>query len=108
MTALFRTGVIAGAVAMLVAPAAWAQKVDGPEVQWKIATWGKPRAFTSGIETIRDYVKEKTGGKFNITIGYSTFGGEREILDILSAGAYTHTYASVGFNGFAPLRAVCI
>lgn len=91
MTARFRTGVIAGAVALLVAPAAWAQKVDGPEVQWKIATWGKPRAFTTGIETIRDYVKEKTGGKFNITIGYSTFGGEREILDILSAGGLQAT-----------------
>lgn len=27
---------------------------------------------------------------------------------ILSTGAYTTTYASVGFNGFAPLAAVCI
>jgi ornithine decarboxylase len=33
---------------------------------------------------------------------------EGDRVDILSAGAYTHTYASVGFNGFAPLRAVCI
>src|SRR5690606_9492683 len=70
---------------------AWAQKVDGPEVNWKIATWGKPRAFTTGIETIRDYMKERTGGKFNIVIGYSTFGGEREILDILSAGGLQAT-----------------
>ncbi len=28
-------------------------------------------------------------------------------IQILSAGAYTYTYSSVGFNGFAPLRAVC-
>ena len=28
--------------------------------------------------------------------------GDRLLL--LSAGAYTTTYASVGFNGFAPLR----
>ncbi len=28
-------------------------------------------------------------------------------VQILSAGAYTHTYSSVGFNGFSPLRAVC-
>ncbi len=27
---------------------------------------------------------------------------------ILSTGAYTTTYASVGFNGFPPLRAICI
>jgi ornithine decarboxylase len=29
-------------------------------------------------------------------------------IQILSAGAYTHTYSSVGFNGFSPLQAVCI
>ena len=33
---------------------------------------------------------------------------EGDCLQILSAGAYTHTYASVGFNGFPPLRTVCI
>jgi ornithine decarboxylase len=25
-------------------------------------------------------------------------------IEILSAGAYTATYASIGFNGFPPLR----
>ncbi len=29
-------------------------------------------------------------------------------VDILSAGAYTASYASVGFNGFPPLRTYCI
>jgi ornithine decarboxylase len=29
-------------------------------------------------------------------------------LQILSAGAYTYTYCSVGFNGFSPLRVVCV
>jgi ornithine decarboxylase len=29
-------------------------------------------------------------------------------VEILSAGAYTASYASVGFNGFAPLRTYCI
>lgn len=86
-----RTGIAAAAAALLATPAAWAQSVDGPKVDWKIATWGKPRAFTAGIEKMRDYVKERTGGKFNITIGYSTFGGEREILDILSGGGLQAT-----------------
>lgn len=27
---------------------------------------------------------------------------------IMGAGAYTATYASVGFNGFAPLETVCV
>jgi len=33
---------------------------------------------------------------------------EGDRVDILSAGAYTHTYAAVGFNGFPPLTAVAI
>jgi ornithine decarboxylase len=31
-----------------------------------------------------------------------------DTVDILSAGAYTTTYSSVGFNGLAPLAAYCI
>lgn len=33
---------------------------------------------------------------------------EGDRLQILSAGAYSHTYASVGFNGIPPLRAHCL
>ena len=29
-------------------------------------------------------------------------------IDFLSAGAYTASYASVEFNGFAPIRTYCI
>lgn len=79
------------AAAALFGASAQAQTVDGPEVEWKLATWGKPRAFTSGIEALAKHVKERTGGKFNITIGYSTFGGEREILDILNSGGLQMT-----------------
>jgi ornithine decarboxylase len=31
-----------------------------------------------------------------------------DFVDILSAGAYTHTYSAVAFNGFVPLTAVAI
>ena len=79
------------AAAALFAVPAQAQTVDGPKVDWKLATWGKPRAFTSGIETLAKHVKERTGGKFNITIGYSTFGNEKEILDILNSGGLQMT-----------------
>jgi TRAP-type C4-dicarboxylate transport system substrate-binding protein len=74
------------AAALVAAPAAWAQTVEGPKVEWKLATWGKPRAFTAGIELLAKHVAERTGGRFTIIIGYGTFGGERELLDILSAG----------------------
>jgi ornithine decarboxylase len=30
------------------------------------------------------------------------------MVDILSAGAYTTTYSSVGFNGFPPLAEHCV
>jgi TRAP-type C4-dicarboxylate transport system substrate-binding protein len=79
------------AAALSTAPAAWAQAVEGPKVDWKLATWGKPRAFTAGVELLAKHVAERTGGKFTITIGYGTFGGEKELLDILSSGALQMT-----------------
>lgn len=83
---------LAAAVAALCgATGAVAQVVDGPKVEWKLATWGKPRAFTAGIELLAKHVAERSGGKFTITIGFGTFGGEREILDILSAGGLQMT-----------------
>jgi TRAP-type C4-dicarboxylate transport system substrate-binding protein len=84
-----RIAIAAGAAAaVLAAPAAaWAQTVDGPKVDWKLATWGKPRAFTAGVELLAKHVAERTANRFTITIGYGTFGGEKELLDILSSGA---------------------
>jgi ornithine decarboxylase len=34
--------------------------------------------------------------------------GEGDRVVFLSTGAYTTTYSAVGFNGFAPLRSICI
>jgi TRAP-type C4-dicarboxylate transport system substrate-binding protein len=83
----------AGAAAILLSlgSGATAQTVDGPKVSWKLATWGKPRAVTVGIETLAKYVKERTGGKFTITIGYESFGGPKELVDILSVGGLDMT-----------------
>lgn len=33
---------------------------------------------------------------------------EGDLVDVLSAGAYTTTYSSVGFNGFPPLAEYCV
>lgn len=82
---------IVAAAGLLAAAAAQGQTVDGPEVNWKLATWGKPRAFTAGVETLAAHLTERTGGKFTITIGYGTLGGEKEILDILNSGALQMT-----------------
>ncbi len=94
MAVVARAGAIAvGSMVavLLAAPLALAQTVDGPKVEWKMATWGKPRAFTAGMETVAKHVSERTGGKFTITIGYESFGGPKEILDILSVGGLEMT-----------------
>ncbi|WP_339635510.1 TRAP transporter substrate-binding protein DctP [uncultured Sneathiella sp.] len=66
-----------------------AAEVDGPEVNWNLSVWGKERAFTSGIEAIRDYVAEKTDGKFNIKIHYGeALSKSRENLDGIKLGAF--------------------
>lgn len=86
---LFRRTVIGAAVAALIAPAAMAANVDGPQVFWKWSTWGKPRAFTAGIEHLAKRVEEETGGNFRIQIFY---GGQlaksRENLDGLKNNAF--------------------
>jgi ornithine decarboxylase len=49
-----------------------------------------------------DILYEKTPVELPLSLAV----GDR--LDILSAGAYTSSYASVSFNGFPPLRTYCI
>ncbi|HZK89887.1 MAG TPA: type III PLP-dependent enzyme [Stellaceae bacterium] len=49
-----------------------------------------------------DILYEKT--EYKLPLGLAV--GDK--VEILSAGAYTASYASVGFNGFAPMRTYCI
>lgn len=49
-----------------------------------------------------DILYEKT--EYRLPLGLSV--GDK--VEILAAGAYTASYASVGFNGFAPIRTYCI
>ena len=83
--------------ALMMAPAfamggsALAQTVDGPKVTWKLGAWGKPRAATKGVDTLAAYVKEQTGGKFTINIGYGSYGEPKELLDLVSTGVLEAT-----------------
>jgi TRAP-type C4-dicarboxylate transport system substrate-binding protein len=89
-----RSVVLAGAAATLLAvvpEGASAQTVDGPKVTWKVGTWGKRRAVTEGMELLAAHVKERTGGKFTMTIGYEAFGAPKELLDVLSVGGIEAT-----------------
>ena len=49
-----------------------------------------------------DILYEKTGYELPLNLEC----GDR--LEILNTGAYTSSYASVGFNGFPPLRTFCL
>ncbi len=81
------TTLLAVGYAFAALPAHGAE-VDGPTVNWRYSVWGNPRAFTAGIEYLAAQLKEKTGGKFNITIGYGEqFSKDRENLDSIKLGA---------------------
>ena len=78
---------IVAASAISVTPA-FAQTADGPVVEWRHSVWGKSRANTKGMEKIAEIVKEKTGGKFTIKIGYGeVFSKDKENLDSIKLGA---------------------
>ena len=65
-----------------------AQTVDGPVVEWRHSNWGKRRANTEGAEKIAAILKERTGGKFSIKIGYGeVFSKDKENLDTIKLGA---------------------
>ena len=79
-------GIAGLAVAALVAGPALAV-VDGPQVNWRIALFGKPRAATQHLERIKEYVEAETDGKFSITLGYGTLGDPKEFLDLIKIGS---------------------
>lgn len=49
-----------------------------------------------------DVLYEKTAYELPLDLA----SGDR--IEILNTGAYTSSYASVGFNGFPPLRTHCL
>jgi len=93
---LFKT-IAATAVAVAIAGPALAQ-VEGPEVSWRIATYGTQRAATTSLHTIADYVAEHTDGRFTITIGYGTLGEPREFLDLLEIGSIDGATINASYN----------
>ena len=77
---------------------AQAKIVDGPEVRWKLAAWGKPRAATQNVETLKKFMDERTGGKFKIQIGYESFGQPKELLDLLKVGSLEMTNICASYH----------
>jgi TRAP-type C4-dicarboxylate transport system substrate-binding protein len=81
--------ILGAAVLAFAATGAPAANVEGPAVFWKWSTWGNPRAFTVGAETLAKRVAEETDGKFKIQIFY---GGQlaksKENLDGIKNNAF--------------------
>lgn len=80
---LVLTGVSVGGLSLVET----AQAAD--KVSWNVSLWGKRRAFTEGVEAIAAYVKEKSGGNFEMTLNYGgALSKPRENLDGISLGAF--------------------
>ena len=76
-------------------------------IKYRIATPGRggvcgPVVLAGPTCDSADILYEKT--EYRLPLGLEV--GDK--VEILSAGAYTASYASVGFNGFTPIRTYCI
>lgn len=98
LTGVVVAALMAGSVAWSSGAFAQAKVVDGPEVKWKLAAWGKPRAATQNIEVLRKFMDERTGGKFKIQIGYESFGQPKELLDLLKVGSLEMTNICASYH----------
>jgi TRAP-type C4-dicarboxylate transport system substrate-binding protein len=89
---MIRKTFIVGAVAvgaMLAANTVSTPADAGEKVRWNFSTWGKPRAFTKGIEAFREYAAKHSGGDFVVKVHYGgAISPPKENLDGLKIGAF--------------------
>ncbi|WP_172329920.1 TRAP transporter substrate-binding protein DctP [Mangrovicoccus sp. HB161399] len=86
-------GVVAAALSIAAAGSfpgsAAAAEVDGPKVRWLVSLWGARRGFTEGVEGLKDYLAEKTGGRFELSLEYGgVLSDPKENIDGLQLGAF--------------------
>jgi len=99
-----KTGVrLVGAVAFVLA----AGSANAAEkVVWNYAVYGPSRAVTKQIEYVAEYVAEKSGGNFEIKIGFAeSIAPAKETLDSIRIGAVEGGMVAFGYApGKAPLH----
>mgnify|MGYP001031334909 CR=1 FL=1 len=89
MKNIFKTFLMATSACAMLASHAQSAEVDGPELEWNISLWGKPRAFTVGTEKMAELVNAKTDGNWTITLHYGgALSKSRENLDGLAIEAF--------------------
>jgi TRAP-type C4-dicarboxylate transport system substrate-binding protein len=92
MNAVFMKVMLAGMAAATfggAAQVAQAAEVEGPKLSWDVSLWGKPRAFTAGVEKLAAMVNAKTGGNWQMTLHYGgALSKSRENLDGIAVDAF--------------------
>jgi len=80
---------IAIASTAIFAAGMFATSVSAKNVTWNLSVWGKPRAFTKGIEKLTEEVAAKSGGSLKIKIHYGeALSKSKENLDGIKLGAF--------------------
>ncbi len=85
------TAIVAALAAALLAGCQTTEPNSGTpgEFHWKFSTWGKPRAFSSGIDALAEYVDRKSDGKFTISVHYGEeLGKSKRNLQAVGNGAF--------------------
>ena len=81
LPALFAVGI--------AATTSMAAEVAGPELEWDVSLWGKPRAGTVVADALAAQLAARTGGNWRLTLHYGeALSKARENLDGLAIGAF--------------------
>lgn len=102
MKHIIKTLLMATSACAMLASNVQSAEVDGPELEWSISLWGKPRAFTVGTEKMAELINAKTDGNWKIKLYYGgALSKSRENLDGLAIGAFEGAMAC---NFYHPLK----
>ena len=70
-----------------------------PRLRGIFSSWGPPRAFTAGIETLAKYVEKESGGNFTIKIHYGdALSKGPDNLDNIKLGAFEMAQICTGYH----------
>lgn len=90
---------VLGTAALAVGAFGMSAGAVAEKVNWNYSIWGNPRAFTRGIETLVEFLEEKTDGNFQIMVHYGeAISPARENLDGLSIGAFESTHLCTSYH----------
>jgi TRAP-type C4-dicarboxylate transport system substrate-binding protein len=82
----------------VLAPADARAAVDGPKVNWTLASFGTARAGTACMDKLAEFLAAETNGNFTLRGAYNeTLAPAKEIFDGLKIGAFEAGYMAPPF-----------